>query len=1418
MLTASPYISSGSIAIYDRDVRSAGFVASNGITYYTTKDYFLNYIKNDGNTYIIPFASGLATSYLSEKQPNSITSASQIKFYVDLWKLLGPNNIGMQNFNSHTWLTANYDDRLVVSGTTTTLYNDDTFTNTIGATNSYYTAWPEKGISASYNLLDNWFSWLKTQGVTIDALMNDWEGTPFNPGFESNINIYNALINDSRFYQPWKGLSSWNELYAFYGGNCSAGLPNSSPNVNSWWPIPYAYVARAFQLGMLDPLLKHFPNAIMSNYKTYQEDFVSPMNTGEPNHVDAEDGRRLTKILSNGNAGAPELYASMRQSTNKIMVNPYEGKRLDLSFSGNTNYFRQFNKKVQRGPWASFILGLAETRAAKRGRPNQALTPWVGPVNWVAVEYIRNSLEYRLSGGYDPQSPAEVLSTTTYQNNLTVTKGYIGQFNGFTGWNGSTASFQVVTPKLGVTGASGGLWYKSNIIGVTYDGSTSSYKITTIGSTGVTASLAIFYGRPLLTTGVTYVFSYYIDLNRGYTGSQARFIRWTTSDDSLTVPNRPTTTTNSTGITFQQILPVTGSFVNGSTFIQYNAGDSGWTKVSWRFVAPSTINTSTSGIGMHVYHGLNSLSTTGGYETYIKDVSFQIEGSTALYINPIDYVFRPSNAYSSLEYFYNGITSGITYVFSYYRNMSIGNTYSPTNQQKIENFKNWGYNYPRGITFNRVLPSSAGPYYNTGPADYSGYTGWVQISYEFTPYKPFNDINDNNSLSLSLVSLQNGYSVMDNTVNVGGLTTYYAHPRLEIKGASSNIDLFFREATDEYNFIEWNDTPSIGFCNAKLGYNPESGMYIVGKPGNSAYYYEYIRQLALLGTKHFGFFNPPMFANYGFTGSLQNWVNRGKSNNLFFDSSFSLQNGWTGYLDYQKEFDNTLHDVNTKIGGFTLTTADYSEYDWNSPYFANGAPSLNGTTWWWRVTVKPGYTMYVNGITLSARGNCPVGAWYGATGQTLANAGITWTAWELPSEPGYTAPNKDINFLTMNSLANLIASGLTFGRNSIGTYMGPSGYLMIGVTGQPRFEYDPATLQPLGLLLENTTTNFLNWSESFANTGGTNNNWIDINLTRVSGNTSPAGTTNAIRFIATSGNGSLIATNSIGGATTCSWSCWFRGITGNETVQVTLDGGTSWQSITGIGNTWNRFGSSLTKTTYGITLMDMHLGFRLGNTNDSVEIWGAQVESRLMSRPRSPYPYPYSILQYTSYIPTTSSRVTRADEFCRLEGTSFSSVIGNTQGTIFVEATNLFQMGLQTVVSNNPNMIEFYIDTTGSSIQVSKRSSNQSTSCASKVYWPYPQSGFPLNIPIKTMFTYNPYGLKISSNGNIGYSNYDGTSVINNYILLNFTLSSGQIYTSPYHSLHMKKFKYWDYVWNEEDMKAMTLANEEQITVFNYYG
>jgi hypothetical protein len=180
------------------------------------------------------------------------------------------------------------------------------------------------------------------------------------------------------------------------------------------------------------------------------------------------------------------------------------------------------------------------------------------------------------------------------------------------------------------------------------------------------------------------------------------------------------------------------------------------------------------------------------------------------------------------------------------------------------------------------------------------------------------------------------------------------------------------------------DRPQIGFADINVGYNAQQGLTLNVAGGNSAYYYEMIRHAALSGVKGFLYWNTSSFIDYRIDSDPNSTVNSSLV-------KFANNQGGTYFIEDMQNLNSVLNDVNDKLGGFTLTTADTSRISWLAPYLASGAPGPNGVTWWWRITTNPGNTTFVNGQTLSVANNNIVGTWVSTTGPTLAGISITYT-------------------------------------------------------------------------------------------------------------------------------------------------------------------------------------------------------------------------------------------------------------------------------------------------------------------------------------------------------------------------------------------------------------------------------------------
>lgn len=232
------------------------------------------------------------------------------------------------------------------------------------------------------------------------------------------------------------------------------------------------------------------------------------------------------------------------------------------------------------------------------------------------------------------------------------------------------------------------------------------------------------------------------------------------------------------------------------------------------------------------------------------------------------------------------------------------------------------------------------------------------------------------------------------------------------------------------------------------------------------------------------------------------------------------------------------------------------------------------------------------------------------------------------------------------------------------TAINSSGFVAVVNENLPRFNYDPVTLVCKGLLIEETRANLLTYSAQLENAA-----WTRLNASVAADATvSPDGTTNADKLIGLAGltNIAVFQSPALTASTAYTetvyakkseWSwvaleirgesidavqAWFNLDTG--TVGTIVGAGTA--VITNAGNGWYR--CSLTRTT-GLTTTsprvrvyptNANAAFSTGDGTSGIFVWGAQLEVGAFA---------------TSYIPTTTTSLTRNADVVSMTGTNFSS-------------------------------------------------------------------------------------------------------------------------------------------------------------------
>jgi hypothetical protein len=215
------------------------------------------------------------------------------------------------------------------------------------------------------------------------------------------------------------------------------------------------------------------------------------------------------------------------------------------------------------------------------------------------------------------------------------------------------------------------------------------------------------------------------------------------------------------------------------------------------------------------------------------------------------------------------------------------------------------------------------------------------------------------------------------------------------------------------------------------------------------------------------------------------------------------------------------------------------------------------------------------------------------------------------------------------------------------TYTSPSskyvcssaGVLMAGTT--LRTDHDFATLAPIGLRIEEARTNVVLHNRDLTNAA-----WVKTNITAAKDQTGVDGVANSASSItATAANGTCLQTTAIASSARCQ-SAYAKRLVGSGTVEMTLNGGTTWTAITITAN-WTR-GDVPT-----LTLANPVVGFRLVTSGDKIAVDLVQNENGLVA---------------TSPIATTTTATARVADNISLPLTAFPFDIN--AGTLHCEFFN----------------------------------------------------------------------------------------------------------------------------------------------------
>jgi hypothetical protein len=337
----------------------------------------------------------------------------------------------------------------------------------------------------------------------------------------------------------------------------------------------------------------------------------------------------------------------------------------------------------------------------------------------------------------------------------------------------------------------------------------------------------------------------------------------------------------------------------------------------------------------------------------------------------------------------------------------------------------------------------------------------------------------------------------------------------------------------------------------------------------------------------------------------------------------------------------------------------------------------------------------------------------------------------------------------------------------------------------PRFEYDPTTGLLKGLLLEGSSTNLLNWSESFATTGGTNNNWSDTNITRTStNNVDPANRTTALRITASAANGTIISTAAIGSSAQRTFSIWLRRVSGTGNIQYTLDNGTTYttQAIT---SSWVRY-------TFESTNANQQVGIRIVTSGDSIELWGAQLEA---------------VSGASSYIPTGANQGTRNAD--KMSMTDISTMQWNqTAGTFLfhinvVSETNksLFPTFMGMYTSAPIRVVRFILNnSSGTNPRIGNDTWTATPTQILSSFVTRSTAPTPFKFAVSLSNTGQTVNQVVNA-GNVTTTSGTGTMQTPTRILWHQDPSSAD---TEYFPIHIRSLKYWPTTLSNSQLQSLT--------------
>jgi hypothetical protein len=467
--------------------------------------------------------------------------------------------------------------------------------------------------------------------------------------------------------------------------------------------------------------------------------------------------------------------------------------------------------------------------------------------------------------------------------------------------------------------------------------------------------------------------------------------------------------------------------------------------------------------------------------------------------------------------------------------------------------------------------------------------------------------------------------------------------------------------------------------------------------------------------------NAPPYAKLAFnflSGELDPRITFSRTSNAtLVGSDGSLQYAPHNLLTYSEQFDNAAWNssagartvtANTVAAPDGTTTADTITADGTSAaHFASQAVTLSAVAHTYSVYVKKGTNDFAQLRGFSGFGgmyanfdvaNGVVGSVGTVTGATptasIQDVGNGWYRCTMVFTPSAASSSVAVYVVSsansgggeVNTLTTSIyVWGAQLNVGALQPYYQTEASAYYG----PRFDYDPVTLAPKGLLIEEQRTNLaINSGDVLS--GGTGGVVVANQITAPDGSLADFFQEDTSSLEHYAGD----RTPSVTAGTTYTWSFYAKlGLTGEArrvcvrtggqgpgNVVFDLETGGSTvlapvvsSGISSAGNGWFRCWIVYTATGTGAAVFRQQLAkgtntVYTGDGTSGLFFWGAQLEV-------GAFP--------TSYIPTTTAAATRAADVASVTGANFSNWYNPVEGTFYTEFSHFRPGGFPAIASIN---------------------------------------------------------------------------------------------------------------------------------------